>query len=97
MERSSRSCHHLGRNAKNTGKLKRVQNGFGAVAPLLEGKKFVLGDTISFADVTIVSRVLLIKRLLGAQSPEWKAIEGWNGGMWAAHVAKFAEYEKVVV
>jgi glutathione S-transferase len=76
---------------------KSVQNGFGAVAPLLEGKKFVLGDTISFADVTIVSRVLFIKRLLGAQSPEWKAIEGWNGGMWAAHVAKFAEYEKVVV
>jgi len=57
----------------------------------------VLEDTISFVDVTIASWVLWNKRLLGAKSPEWKAIEERNGGMWAAYIAKFAEYENVVV
>ncbi|KIM81117.1 hypothetical protein PILCRDRAFT_97761 [Piloderma croceum F 1598] len=76
---------------------KRVQEAFGVVASLLEGKKFVLGDTISFADVTIASWVLWIKRSIGAQSQEWKDIEEWNGGRWSTYIAQFKEYEKVIV
>jgi glutathione S-transferase len=75
---------------------KRVQEAFGAVASLLEGKKFVLGDTISFADVTIASWVLWIKRSIGDQSQEWKDIEEWNGGRWPTYIAQFTEYEKVI-
>jgi len=44
-----------------------------------------IGDTISFADVTIASGVLGVKRTFGAQSQEWKDIEEWNGGR-LAHV-----------
>lgn len=76
---------------------KEVQQGFALVAPLLEGKKFALGDIISFADVTIASWILFIKRLLGAESKEWNDIEGWNDGLWAAYLANFVEYEKIVV
>jgi len=76
---------------------KQVQEAFGVVASLLEGKKFVLGDTISFADVTIASGVLGVKRTFGAQSQEWKDIEEWNGGRWPTYIAQFAEYEKVIV
>ena len=35
----------------------------------------MLGDTISFVDVTIAS---WIKRSFGAQSQEWKDIEEWT-------------------
>jgi len=76
---------------------KRVQDGFAGVAALLEGKKFVLGDTISFADVTIASWVLWFKRSFGAQSQEWKDIQRWDGGRWDVYVANFAEYERVIV
>jgi glutathione S-transferase len=76
---------------------KRVQEAFGVVASLLEGKKFLLGDTISFADLRIASSVLWIKRSIGAQSQEWKDIEEWNGGRWPTYLAQFTEYEKVIV
>lgn len=75
---------------------KQVQQGFEALAPLLVGRKFVLGDAISFTDLMIASGVLLIKRVLGSDSREWKDIEQWNGGMWAAYVANFAQYENVL-
>jgi hypothetical protein len=58
---------------------KRLQEAFGVVASLLEGKKFVLGDTISFTDVTIASWVLWIKRSLGAESQEWKISRDGTG------------------
>lgn len=76
---------------------KKVQEGFTAAATLLEGKKFVLGDTISFADVTIAAWVLWLKRTLGAESQEWKDMEGWNDGIWPKYIGQFAEYEKIII
>jgi glutathione S-transferase len=68
-----------------------------AAATLLDGKKFVLGDTISFADVTIAALMLWLKRTLGAESQEWKDMEGWNDGIWPKYIGQFAEYEKIII
>jgi len=76
---------------------KQVEEGFGKLAAMLEGKKFVLGDTISFADLTIAAWVIWLKRSFGAESQEWKDIEGWHEGIWPTYLTNFIEYEKIIV
>jgi len=78
----------------------QVQSGYGAINAWLakngEGKKFVMGDVMSYADVVIVGWVLFIKLMLGMQSQEWKEIEGWHDGRWAAFLTEFTDYLVVV-
>jgi len=60
-------------------------------------KQFVMGDLMSYADVTIVGCVMFMKLILGAESQEWKEIESWHDGRWSTFLADFAEYLVVVV
>jgi len=56
-----------------------------------DGKPFVMGDTISYADITIAAFLLWIREVFGPESREWKDIERWHGGRWAIFVAHFAK------
>lgn len=77
----------------------QVKRGFDVVNGWLEkneqGKTFVMGDTISYADIVIVSFLIWMKRVLEVK--EWKDIESWHGGRWDALLNSFAKYETVVV
>ena len=79
---------------------KQLQDSLGAVDSWLskngDGKKFVMGDTISYADLTIVGWVLAMKLVFGSESREWKEIASWHNCRWAVFLADFADYLVVV-
>ena len=79
---------------------KQLQNSLGAVDSWLskngDGKKFVMGDTISYADLTIVGWVLFVKLIFGSESREWKEIASWHNCRWAGFLADFADYLVVI-
>ncbi|KDQ33913.1 hypothetical protein PLEOSDRAFT_1061513 [Pleurotus ostreatus PC15] len=57
------------------------------------GGPFVMGDTISFADVTIASFLVWLKIMFGEDSQEWKDIASWHDGRWDALIKAFAKYQ----
>lgn len=80
---------------------KKTQEGFGVVHGWIskngKGKQFVMGDTISYADVTIASFLRWARVILGEDSEEWKNIETWHDGRWSSLMAHFQKYEQVIV
>jgi glutathione S-transferase len=47
--------------------------------------KWIIGDSFSFADITVACYLLLHKRVL--KEDEWARICSWNGGKWAQVLA----------
>jgi glutathione S-transferase len=45
------------------------------------GGRWVMGDTFSYADITVACRLLWFKRVL--KEDEWARVSSWNGGRWA--------------
>lgn len=60
------------------------------------GTKYVMGGSISYADVTIVSTLLFIRLLWGEDSKEWGQVRTWHEGRWAEMTDNFKKYEQVV-
>ncbi|TFK67275.1 hypothetical protein BDN72DRAFT_843302 [Pluteus cervinus] len=58
--------------------------------------EWVLGDTLSFADVAIASYLIFIRITMGEDSQNWKDITSWSGGRWARIVERLAPYETVL-
>lgn len=52
-------------------------------------KPFIMGHTMSYADITIAVFLIWIREVFGADSHQWKDIEGWHGGRWAFFVEHF--------
>jgi len=64
-----------------------VKEGFDKFASKYESNgdgtlPFFYGETISYADLVVVSYLLYIKTTLGPENQEWKEMEGWNDGRW---------------
>jgi len=80
---------------------RQAQEAFGVVDSWLEKngkeKKYVMGDVISYADITIAASLLWCKRVSGPHSQEWKDIEEWQGGRWAAFISNFTKYEETIL
>jgi len=57
---------------------------------------FMLGDTISWADINMASFLKWIKFILGEESQEWKLIASWNEGRWENLVKAFEKYSSLV-
>jgi glutathione S-transferase len=47
--------------------------------------KWIMGDTLSYADIVIAAHLLWYKRVL--KEDEWAKISSWNGGKWAQLLA----------
>jgi glutathione S-transferase len=57
-----------------------------------EGKMFVMGDSVSFADFWLSA--LLVCAKMSLQSQEWEELATrWNGGRWGKYVAAFEQWE----
>ncbi|KAF7441098.1 hypothetical protein PC9H_001447 [Pleurotus ostreatus] len=54
---------------------------------------FVMGESITFADITVVSWLVFLKIIFGEDSQEWKDIAGWHNGRWERLVNTFAKYQ----
>ena len=68
-------------SAKRVECLEGVEKAFAGFAKWLEAdgskdKLFFMGDTICYADVTLASRLVWFKRVLGEDSEEWKTVMG---------------------
>jgi glutathione S-transferase len=76
---------------------KKLEDGLGKVDRWLkekeEAQKYIAGDTISFADISLAARLLWPKRVFGENSNEWRRISGWHGGRWGGLVEALKEYE----
>ncbi|KAL0961168.1 hypothetical protein HGRIS_006140 [Hohenbuehelia grisea] len=60
---------------------------------LKSGGEFVMGNTISWADITIASTLIWFKRVFGENSGEWKVIVSWNDGRWGKRLHAFEKYQ----
>ncbi|KAK0457222.1 uncharacterized protein EV420DRAFT_1629886 [Desarmillaria tabescens] len=60
------------------------------------GDTFVMGETPTFADVTMCAWILFLRIVFGEDSPEWKDLSSWHGGRWGQLVESFEKYEVVV-
>ncbi|KAK0457217.1 uncharacterized protein EV420DRAFT_1549441 [Desarmillaria tabescens] len=63
---------------------------------MTEGDAFVMGETPTFADVTMCAWMLFLRIILGEDSPEWKGLSTWHGGRWGRLVKSFEKYEVIV-
>ncbi|OBZ68988.1 hypothetical protein A0H81_11337 [Grifola frondosa] len=59
-------------------------------------KLFFMGETISYADITLASFLIWIRKVLGPDSQEWKNVKRWDGGRWGKFMEAFEKYETVV-
>ncbi|KAK0452708.1 uncharacterized protein EV420DRAFT_1558106 [Desarmillaria tabescens] len=58
--------------------------------------KYVMGDTLSYADFMVAAGVLYVRIVYSADSEEWKDISTWHGGRWGVLVKNFEKYETIV-
>jgi len=56
---------------------------------------FILGDTISWADLEIASNKIWMKVIWGEDSSQWKDISTWNGGRWNNLLKALEKYTAV--
>ncbi|KII88641.1 hypothetical protein PLICRDRAFT_631738 [Plicaturopsis crispa FD-325 SS-3] len=78
-----------------TSGMKQVKAGFDTVDGWLQQSEgaYVMGDTVSFADITIASWVGWFKLVV---PEEWEAISTWHGGRWAKILDNMEKYAAVV-
>ncbi|CDO68535.1 hypothetical protein BN946_scf184998.g32 [Trametes cinnabarina] len=78
-----------------------LQEAFGTVKTWLDpiggdGRRFVTGDRPAFADFVVAGRLMWMKKILGQNSDEWKAVEAWHHGRWARLLGDMERYARVV-
>ena len=60
-------------------------------------KLFFMGDSISYADITVAGFLVWIKIVVGEDSKDWQDVLKWNDGRWARFMEAFKRYEGVDV
>jgi len=56
---------------------------------------FMLGDTLSWADINAVGFFLWMKFIFGDDSEEWKRIASWSGGRWNTLMKALDRYSEI--
>ena len=75
----------------------KAKDGLGKIDQWMEeGDKFVMGDTISFADVLICAFLRWGRISWGEDSDEWKDVTSWQNGRWGRLMKEFEKYETVL-
>ena len=82
---------------ENESNWKKSEEAFKLVSSWLERNDgsgpYVMGETPSYADFIVMSRLVWAKALFGVESAEWARISSWEGGKWADYAKLFEEYE----
>jgi len=77
---------------------KEVKKCFDSVNGWLEKngeKPYVMGDTITYADIVLVSFIKWIPTVMGRDGKEWEDLQTWHGGRWKSLVDSFEKYAAV--
>jgi len=56
---------------------------------------FMMGEQISYADITIAGPLIWMKTVFGVESAEWKDVLTWQNGRWASYMKEFERYEQI--
>ncbi|KIY67226.1 hypothetical protein CYLTODRAFT_454635 [Cylindrobasidium torrendii FP15055 ss-10] len=59
------------------------------------GQRFMLGDSLTYADIFMAGRLKWAQVVFGEDSEEWKEMRTWSGGRWARLLDSLAPYERV--
>ncbi|THV04196.1 hypothetical protein K435DRAFT_826912 [Dendrothele bispora CBS 962.96] len=75
----------------------KVKAGFETIANWMnkEDGRFVMGDTVSFADFVVGGWVQMAKKTWDEDSQEWKDISTWNGGRWPRLLEDLEKYASI--
>ncbi|THU90805.1 hypothetical protein K435DRAFT_249049 [Dendrothele bispora CBS 962.96] len=74
---------------------KKFEEGMKNVAKWMDSNdRFVMGDTISFADFVLGGFLQANKKMWGEQSKEWKDIASWDGGRWGRLLEDLQKYDR---
>lgn len=77
----------------------KVREWFGVVDGWLQKEDhngpYVMGETISFADIAVVSCLATFRNLVGDSSEEWQELIHWHSGRWDRLVTSFDKYGMV--
>ncbi|KDR83248.1 hypothetical protein GALMADRAFT_89092 [Galerina marginata CBS 339.88] len=57
---------------------------------------FLMGETLSWADVVVVSWTIWVRIIFGEDSQQWKDLSSWHGGRWNTLVENLEKYETVL-
>jgi len=57
---------------------------------------FILGPSISWGDIVVVSAMIWIRLSFGEESQRWKYISSWHGGRWGALLKAFNAFFTIV-
>lgn len=71
---------------------KKVEAGFSIVDGWFQKHgegKYLMGESICFADIVLAGELMYIKTVLGEKSREWQDISSWNDGRWEAFLDGF--------
>ena len=78
---------------------KKLEEELGKVAELIErtsnGGEYVMGDTLTYADIALASYIIWIRNTFGRESEEWRDVSSWHGGKWAKVLENLKDYEQV--
>ncbi|KAL4246834.1 hypothetical protein ABKN59_007394 [Abortiporus biennis] len=80
---------------------KAAQAGFDTLASWYdkneEGKGlYLLGDSVTYADILVAGRLIWVRVVLGEKSKEWERFKSLNGGKWEKILNNFEKYHTVV-
>jgi glutathione S-transferase len=83
---------------KRLGQFKDLENALAIVGSWYDksdqsGGGFIMGDVMSYADITVCSWLMWAKKTLGEQSEEWSRILSWHDRRWARLMDRLSKYE----
>ncbi|KAF7972750.1 hypothetical protein HWV62_17114 [Athelia sp. TMB] len=80
------------------GHWKNLRDQYGVLAGWLaknEKGPFVMGEQISYADITIAGPLIWMRTVFGVESAEWKDVLTWQNGRWASFMKEFERYDQI--
>ncbi|KDR83257.1 hypothetical protein GALMADRAFT_113478 [Galerina marginata CBS 339.88] len=57
---------------------------------------FLMGETLSWADVIVASSAIWVRTVFGEDSQKWKDVTSWHGGRWNDLMENMKKYETVI-
>ncbi|KZT27479.1 hypothetical protein NEOLEDRAFT_1176878 [Neolentinus lepideus HHB14362 ss-1] len=73
---------------------RKAREGLTMTAGWLQKRRgpYIMGETISYADLHVVAWLLWVRQVKGSESEEWNRIITWDNGLWGGYIAQFGKY-----
>ncbi|EIN12879.1 hypothetical protein PUNSTDRAFT_97823 [Punctularia strigosozonata HHB-11173 SS5] len=83
-----------GRSTRRDERWEAAEAGFKRIAAWFdkngEGSRWVMGDTVTFADFALASWIIWVRQVDG--HGDWQKVKAWDGGRWVRYVDGLSKY-----